>query len=357
MERPKIEKKPIEREVTGEIVYLDEMRHRAEFPKDYCNNLPETTREMFDQEADMHRQLGSRPEIMDLYDEYDERLSDTEASCIALADELLALKDPKDTLTFVDICVDMPAPDVLNKVKNSKAGELLAADDAQMAIESNGEYYPILDMRKESAKLLGASLRVWGWNNERWSFTNTDDEERDPPRDLLAFPSDEKLTQRQLEIAFTYQSQSDTKDTFTESVSLVVNNAGGSSIDSNVSSMAYAETGYEGHGGDTAYDISDDDIAVFGDLVAEIVGDVPESIGMRQDRRLRELSDNAANDEARRAIQELIDATWPAQATYLLSRRPEGGKQNIATMLLSAETADAAIQAVYDTIRRFKNGQ
>lgn len=358
MERPKISSVKKERQPTGEIMYLDEMRRQAEFPKDYVQDTSDMAKQMFETEADMAKAHGVRPEIMDLYDEYDACFSLTEASCVALADELLALKDSENRLTFVDICVDQPADEVLEKLAAIKAGELLNSDDEQLAIESNGEYYPILDYKKQDAKLVGVGLRAWGSDHDRYLFTNDENEQRTPRRDVLVFPSGEKQTLRQLEISFTYRSEkqfeNESERFFTESISLFTDNNGGSHFSSEVSAMAYAETGYEGHRHGQLYEINEQDIAAFGDLVAEIVGDKPESVAMRQERYLTESIDAAVSEKVRGAIQELADLTWPAQMTYYLSLKPKGSTKHLGALMRSEENTDivmAEIQPILDQWR------
>lgn len=351
MERPRVKNQSKKREVTGEIVFLDQMRYNGGGYPGKFEELKYEKAELYNARAkssSIHYPVtGIRPEIMDLYDEYDSRLSDTEASCIALADELLAFKDEKSPLTFVDICVDEPATSVLNKLQSIKAGELLTADDEQLAIKSTGEYYPILDIRKDQADLIGVGLCVWGWDHEKYTYTDSTEEMRDFKKDLLVYPSDEKMAQRQLEITFMYydrQAPKDGSSHFNESISLTVSEHGRASLSRSISSMVYAETGYEGHKHESLKSIEEADIAAFGDLVAEIVGDVPESISMRQERKLAELVDAVASEAAKSMIRELLDATWPAQAQYILSLKQKSLNKTLAQMLCSADDAGRAIE-------------
>lgn len=355
MERPNVKNQPRKREVTGEIVYLDLVRRMGEIPKKF-DDLSEMAIDMYSNDAGFYESQGKRPEIMDLYEEYDPRISDVETSCIALADELLALKEKDDSWTFIDLCVDKPAADVLHRLQTIKAGELLTGDDEQLAIKSNGEYYPILDMRKSQADLAGVGLRVWGWDHEKYVFTDIDAEKKAPKRDYLTYPADEKLAQRQFEINFIYASHSaakDGSDQFSESISLTISESGGSSLSRSISSMVYAETGYEGHNHATLKDIQESDIAAFGDLVAEIVGDNPESISMRQDRELAEMMNAMVSEAAKGIAQELIDKMWPAQARFILRLRPKGSKKRLAEMLQSEADAPQAIES----LRRYIDGQ
>lgn len=357
MERPKIENKPKTRKITGEIVYFDHVRRmQNEFPKKF-EELSDMAIDMYDHEAALYEHHGKRPEIMDLYDEYDGNLTDAEASCIALADELLALKEEKSPLTFLDICVDVPPKDVLRTLQQIRAGELLAADNEQLAIKSNGEYYPVLDMRKEQAEVVGVGLRVWGWNHEKYTFTNPDKRNVHPVKDLLMFPSDEKQAQRQIELTFSYlsgQVAEEKPQYFTESVSLMVSEGSGASMYSTVYSPAYAETGYEGHGGKSLESVQEGDVAAFGDLVAEIVGDVPESVAIRESREVYEIVERAVNLQIAEAILELINLTWPAQANYILSQRANGSTKTIAEAAQSEDSAELALMVVRAHIADWK---
>lgn len=342
MERPHGKTQPKQREVTGEIVYLDEMRRRNERPQPY-EELADMAIQMYEAEADMYPE-GERPAIIEEYERYDFQPSEVVTSCTALADELLALKNPDSPLTFVDIVVESDPDTVLTKLQTIAAGKILADQDAQLAIASDGKYYPILDFRKENATLVGTGLRVWGWDDRKYVFTNEENEPYEYPKHALFYPTDEKSSTRQIELSFSYRDAESRG--FTESVSLYLGAGGSASISSNLWSMAYAETGYEGHGGSSLDNFTDDDIAAFGDLVAEIVGDTPESIAMRIDRKLQELIETAATPAAQQAVHNLIEATWPAQANYLLRRKQEGTSKTIADQLCDPATAEAATEAV-----------
>lgn len=350
MERPHGETQPKQREVTGEIVYLDEMRRRNERPQPFLE-LADMAIQMYQTEAAMYPE-DQRPAIMDAYEQYDYNPSEVAASCKALASELLALKKPDSPLSFVDIVIEPGAETVLAKLQAIKAGNLLADDDAQLAIPSDGKYYPVLDMRKENARLAGVGLRVWGWDYDKHVFTNKHGEPYNYPENALFYPSTEKSASRQLELSFSYRGENG--EDFTESISLYMTPEGSASFSSIITSMAYAETGYEGHGGSSLDSVADEDIAAFGDLIAEVVGDQPESVAMRIDRKLQELTEAAATPAAQQAVQDLIEATWPAQANYFLKRRQEGVDHTIAEQLCNPTTADTGVEAVRTVIAEWQ---
>lgn len=350
MERPQVEVKTTQRNVTGEIVYLDEMRRLNVAPKSFLD-LADMAIQMYETQADMYPE-GQRPDIMEDYEQFDDKPSEVVASCTALADELLKLKEPGSQFTFVDIAVEAKAETVLNGLKAISVGSVLADDEDQLAIPSDGEYYPVLDFRKQDAKLVGVGLRVWGWDDQKYIFTNSKDEKYDYPRHLLVYPSDEKSSSRQLELSFGYVSGSSTR--FTESVSLNLSSRGSVSISSKVWAMEYAETGYEGHGGTSRQKLTDEEIGAFGDLIAKIVGDEPKSSSMVLRERLDEITQTAATPHAQQAIQNLIEATWPAQAEYFLTRTRPGADMTIREQLRDETTAGAAITAINSIIAEWK---
>lgn len=342
MERPEVKTEPKQRDITGEIVYLDEMRRQNEAPKPFLE-LSDLAIQMYEASADMYTD-GRRPAIMDEYEQYDYQLSEVVASCQALADELLKLKDPSSPLTFVDIVTEESSDTILAKLRAISAGSVLAADDEQLAIPSDGEYYPILDIRKQNAQLNGAGLRVWGWNNPKHIFINRDNEKYRYPDHMLVYPADETSATRQIELTFGYCNKDGTR--FTESVSLHLSANGSAEISSQVWVSAYAETGYEGHGGKYMQEMREEDVAAFADLIAEIVGDEPNSVTMKINQQLQELTDNAATPAAQQIVRDLIDLTWPAQANYFLTRQQDGEDRTIAELLRDEATVDEAVTAI-----------
>ncbi|MEO7904413.1 MAG: hypothetical protein ABIR91_01315, partial [Candidatus Saccharimonadales bacterium] len=114
--------------------------------------------------------------------------------------------------------------------------------------------------------------------------------------------------------------------TIVESVTLTLRSDDAASFHSSIWMSEYAETGYEGHHRRHLNDCSDDDIATYGDLIAMIVGDQPESESMKTVRTLDETIDSIATEQARSAVRHLIVSSWPAQALYILSLQvPDGG--------------------------------
>lgn len=355
MERPKGRVEKIDRKLTDEIVYLDEMRRYDGSPQKYPEDVSDMAIQLFQTEADMMQNQGIRPEIMDLYEQYDNEESELNQSCAALAEELLKLKDPGSELTFEDFVVDTPAVEVLDELRKTRAGGVLAADDKQLAIPSNGEYYPILDIKKQDAKLTGVGVRAWGWSDRKYIFTNDPGEPYQYPRDCLVYPGDEKSHSYELDITFSYDHPD--AGYFNEKVSLTIGSRGNLQIGSDVWASVYAETGYEGHGGKSLKDASDEDVAAFADLIAKVVGDEPETVRHYNDRKLRAYIDKVANGESRDYLLEWLDNSHAAQVKYDLGSTSVGD-QSLLKALFDPDHAEEAHKSLVekvDEMRRSRN--
>ena len=295
MERQSRTWQPVRRDVTAEILYLDELHAAGNQGNKAFYEIDETERQRYEAAAEQFDETTERPNILDQFEHYDTPLTDVKASCLALADTLYELKG--DTpLTSVDIVVDHPAVEVLARLEQIKAGKLLTKKDKQLAIQSDGSYYPKLDIKKEDTELQGVGLRVRGWDDQKNVFMNTGDKPYRYPDDLLVYPASEKEITRQLELYFHYTHPEAGR--FLESVSLEISTRGSAGISRKIFASAYAETGYEGHLGKALNKCSEQDIVDFTDLCADIVGDEPESREMLQVRRLDDLISKSATPEA-----------------------------------------------------------
>lgn len=67
---------------------------------------------------------------------------------------------------------------------------------------------------------------------------------------------------------------------------------------------------------------------------------------MRTRNQLKDVSDTAPTTHARLAIDDLIAATWPTQANYLLHRPLKGTAMTIGELLVFESSADAAAAVV-----------
>ncbi len=276
MERPKGERAPITREVTGEIVYLDDMRQKNLEAKEYPNDLSDQEVEQYEARAADFRQRGDRPAIMDEYERRDTAADALKLSCVALAEALHALRKPGTRLSYESIAVENTPQEVLGMVQESGAVKLLKPDDLQLAFESDGSHYPKLDVKKQDATLSGVSLTVFGWSSPKVVFTNDENEPYEYPRDYLAYPSNEESRTYELRLSFLYEHPG---ANFTESILLSIGDITNSSLSlsSNVWISEYAEMGYEGHMGERLEDATDEDLAGFADIIAKIVGDIPKA--------------------------------------------------------------------------------
>jgi len=284
-------------------------------------------------------------------DEYDYEVTQVEADAIALADELLKRKPEGSPWTFVDIVLEGDRSKLMAEIQESPFADLLAAPDEQLAIESDGSYYPVLDVRKEKGRLVGVGLRAWGWNNDKIRWTKP--REAGPPYEYKEYPG-QKDEMRQLEIAMSYQVG---RETVTEDLSLYFGTTSGTiRASSQLHMMVYAETGYEGHGGKGRSGVSEEDAYWFLDFIARHVGERPKSVAELLDERLATIRVNAERYGVLKSIDKLIKDTWNAQALYLMNLpcRLLEGNMSIAEGLESADTAARAGEAARLLGRQYK---
>lgn len=274
-------------------------------------------------------------------DKHDYELTQAQADAIALADELLKLKDEDSPLSCVDIVFESDDKEMLAEIEIGPFAGLLAAADEQLAMPSDGSRHPKLDVRKENGRLIGIGLRAWGWCDEKWRRVDVDEEY---PQGIKRYPG-EVDKRRQLEIAMSYRVG---RETVTEELSLHVGTTGYARISSQLHMIAYAETGYEGHGGKGTSDLSDEDMYWFLDFVAKHVGDEPKSVRMLQRGRINAIRATAEQSGMLSAIDELVEGTWDAQALYImrLPCKMLDGK----SILQSIKTPEAA-ELVQETVR------
>lgn len=350
MERPKPKVQPIPRELTGEIMYLDQMRRLGEIPDSY-DSLSDMAIQMYEVEADMCRAAGVRPDIMDEYDMYDERdTSELAESCKALAKEFLTMKSSESRLAFVDILTQTPADEVVEMIRQTRVGELLADDDEQLAVESDGSYYPVLDIKKRDMKLNGVGVRAWGWSTDsKIVFTTPPGERSVYSRDHLRYPSGEKTEWYELDVSFSYSSKEN--GTVVESIVLSIAENGNLRIGRNIWCSAYAETGYEGHGGRSLDDCTDEDVAALADSIATIVGDEPISVEQYRQKQFAEYLEKVVLPQSVTSIQSWLNNSWLTQVSYDLART-RCGKLSLAVALTRPDTAQVAHDLLVHTIEQ-----
>ncbi|QQS22217.1 hypothetical protein IPM09_01580 [Candidatus Saccharibacteria bacterium] len=265
-------------------------------------------------------------------DELDHELTQVHADFIALADELLAHKKVDDPFSCIGIVVQHSPKRVLERLIATRIGSLVRADDTQLAIPEAGEHYPQLDLRKQNGKLVAVSVLVWGWDHEKTRFV---DDSPAYPNGYRDYPGEIDKT-RQLDINFSYDIGG---VDVTESVSLYGSTCSPSNVEamSHIWASVYAETGYEGHGSEAIDEPSDADLYEFLELVASIVGDIPESFGEMKARQLAELRQEFEGTEYYDTILRAITVIRPTQALYEITKRERDGIGTIARALKSGD--------------------
>lgn len=347
MELPKNEYIPVERPISGELVYLDEMRHQEEFPSRF-SELDDETRAMYEQMAKDYADLDIRLDILDDYEKFDSKLPGIDRSCIELADELLTHKH-RENMPFVAICIDQAAKDVIDKLKQTRIGSLLCDDDEQLAFESEGGYYPVLDIKKKDAKLQGIGLTVHGLNSDRYTFTDSDEEIREPKRHLLMYPESEKINQREFILSFSYNIPNQKAGHFSEKIEFSVGESY-TRISSSVYVSEYMEMGYEGHHARGLYDLEDADIAAMGSLIAEIVGDNPIATHERQTQQYEKYLTKIIRPESQRYIEEWVDNSWDGQVMADLEHKLKVGGLPLEKALVTPELVAEAHKVLADHV-------
>lgn len=288
-------------------------------------------------------------------DEYDHEISQAQADIIAFADELLKHKPEGSALTFVDIVLQGDSQQMLEELQQGPLGHLLASPDDNLAMESDGSHYPILDVRKRNASLTGIALRAWGWDYDKIRYT--DPTQENPPYDYKEYPG-EKDKSRQLEISMGWRAGKSHDNYATESISVSTYAAylGDISASSQISMPVYAETGYEGHGGKYEKNVSDEAAEWFLDFIARYVGDQPKSYHELIDEQLEAVRADAERNGVVRAIDSLIRGTWTSQALMMMKKpcRLLDGK-TIAEGVQSPETAKTAAKAARLLLKQWKD--
>lgn len=286
-------------------------------------------------------------------DQYDHELTPTQANVVALADELLTHKPEDLPVTFVDIILTDDPNEMLAELEAGPLGHLLASPEKQLAFTADsGGYYPQLDVRKMNGQLTGMSLRVWGWDYKKVRYTDPDNKK--PPFKYKKYRGEIDKS-RQLEISMGYQVGDQTMN---ESLSVHASSERQGLVyaSSHVYMHAYMDQGYEGHGGESDYRISDEAVEWFLEFIAKHVGDQPKSFRERDAEIVEQIRDLARERGVLEDIDELIAATWHAQAIYLLGRPSEllDGK-SVYTCLKSPDTAARAAEVVREIVKRWKS--
>lgn len=276
MERPRGERQPaVQRRLTAEMMYLFGRWRSGQQVGDY-NRLPDTMQRMYEQDATILAALDDEAAVLDVYKRYDDNRSELSRSCTALAEALLSFRGVHSD-GMQDDFVAAPLPqEVLAKIRALRVGDLLASDDEQLAIPSDYNDSAVLDIRKADAVLTDVYLRVWKSADDRkYALTSDPGVEPQYPRDFLAYPANEVAYHYHIEVSFEHYHP--TAEIIQESVNLYIDGQGRLGVDRDM----YIH-GFGGEASDGAFvraldGVTEQDIAAFADVIAEIVGDQPVS--------------------------------------------------------------------------------
>ena len=199
---------------------------------------------------------------------HDHQLRPIQKKFIDAVDQMLALKEEGSTWSFIDLRCVKGFNEAIELVQScDELSEVLSGHDEQLAIETDGEYYPVFDVTKASSSPVGISLRAWGWEDEKVRYKRG---EGNTLEGYIVYEGEKDHT-RELDISFHYRQG---KEHIVETVSLYGStmNQSNPRLYSQIWMSAYAETGYEGHGGHSAGSTSDETIEKFIEIAERLTG-------------------------------------------------------------------------------------
>ena len=277
---------------------------------------------------------------------YDHELSPAQADFFALTDAILEHRDPDYRLTYVDMVVEGDVDVMYANIAASRAGGVLTGMDEQLAIASKGEYYPVLDLRKERSRLAGVSVRAWGWDYDKVRYTDTNQPAITYPRPFKIYDGSKDIA-RQLDITFHYDCDG---HAFSESISMYGSSMtpDNISVRNNVWIADYAETGYEGSGKNEIDPLTDEAIYEYLDTVARLIGDTPLSYAEQSEQRAVELVERFATTKYEDMVTRIVEASWPAQSVYEMTgcQYEALGGLTLADALLSDDSTQQAAATI-----------
>ena len=174
----------------------------------------------------------------------DPELLSCQAEIKWLCDEVLALKPERIRLTHWDIPVQVDPEEVQQRLRDSSINDLVLKNGDTLSSPTKSKYHPELNLFVGKAQLESVTMRAWGWEYDKQRIDPNGPKK--PPYSVIEYPGEKDWT-RQLDISLHYtngqQIASQTITIQTDSM-----HAGEvPSISRDVSAMAYAEMGYEGH--------------------------------------------------------------------------------------------------------------
>lgn len=177
-----------------------------------------------------------------------------------ITDEILRQKPAGYTMTYWDIATTVGPQEVLDKLSATAAGQLVLAEGESLSAPHPNEHWPDLQLYATRAALKWVSLRAWGWEYEK---VRIDPEgPSSPPYDILTFPGETDWS-RQLDISLGYANDEQSAHVTVSSHTSSLRAGQTPSLSRDVHTMAYAETGYEGHNQKFLEQVTEEDVLAF----------------------------------------------------------------------------------------------
>jgi hypothetical protein len=357
MERPKGKRQPVERRVTAEMMYLHDSWQNGRPAGDY-GALSDAARQMYEEDAAALIATGGDAALLEVFEAFDKNRSNLSYSCEALANELLKFSSDYSSGSREDFEPAQLPHEVLAKISALRVGALLAGADEQLAIPSGPDGESTLDVRKQDAILTDAYLRVWKYADDR-KYTVTSDPGVKPqyPRDYLAYPSSEKAYRYFIQVAFEYYPP--TAELLQETLAINMSGDGTLSVERDIYVPGFGGAASEGYYVKTLDDATEEDIAAFADVIAEIVGDEPMPADSRNDYNdVKDYISRVPNGLTRAYLTEWLSNTSRSYVHHQLgASTPDGSTLREALMDPGDTDAHAAIITLVDYDRRFYNEQ
>ena len=320
MERPKGAWKPVQRQVTGEVMYIQDRWQNGQQVGDYAE-LPTNARRMYEEDAALLVNLGGKPSVFYTYEEHDRARSELSHSCEALAEELLKFRGSYSDGSQEMFSTPLLPREVYAKLMQLRAAEILAADTEQLAKPSDFDEGDEFDVRKADGVLTDASVRVWKYGaRQKRVITSESGVEPQYPRDFLTYPSNEAAHSYLVEVCFEYYHPN--VDVISETIGLYINEEGALTVVRDMYVPGLSAAASEGQCRKVLADASQLDIATFADFIAEIVGDEPAPMWSHNNYDdIRDYINRVANGLTRAYLTEWLDNTSSSHVRWNLSRR------------------------------------
>lgn len=197
----------------------------------------------------------------------DPDLTASQKAIKSLCDDILALKPADSPLTFEGFATKVSPELVQECLRSSSVGDLMLSDGDTLSAVSTSDHYPELGLFIGQAELVGVEVRAWGWEDRKCRIDPNGPKQA--PYDLIYYPG-EKDWMHELDIILIY---SDGKNTAYQTIAASTSSDRAGTLpmmSRDVSAMAYAETGYEGHNQVSRPTKDDDEVLEFVTLAREL---------------------------------------------------------------------------------------